>query len=361
MASNDVFRMQVLPAGHGDCLWIDYGNPESPSRILIDAGPTGTYKRVLKKALDAVRGPQPSHDVFLVTHIDADHIGGSLAMLEDPVVAAQFKELWFNGRRHLIESQNMEPYGVEQGERLTQTLQQHASAWNASFGGSALLRPDEGELMRCTIGGATITILTPTKRELAALLTGWDKVLRDAGLIANLEAEAILQKLHSGWEAFGAPNVDLLAKQSVPEDSAPANGSSIALLIDFGGKRLLLGADAHPEVLLAGIRKIQPEGRLAVDVFKLPHHGSAANVTTNLLDAVDAKTVVFSSNGAYFSHPDQIAVARVLVRFKDQGVHLVFNYKTKFNEMWDSSTLREKWNYTAEYGSDEHGSFVGLM
>lgn len=361
MARNNVFRMQVLPAGHGDCLWIDYGNPESPNRILVDAGPTGTYKRVLKKALDAVRGPLPSHDVFLVTHIDADHIGGSLAMLEDPVVAAQFKELWFNGRRHLIESQSLEPYGYEQGERLTATLQQHASAWNASFGGAALFRPDDGNLMRCSIGGAEITILTPTKVELAALLKGWDKVIRDAGLVANDETEALMQKLHGGWEAFGAPNVELLAKQSVPEDSAPANGSSIALLIEFEGKRLLLGADAHPQVLLEGIRRIQPTGRLTIDVFKLPHHGSAANVTTKLLDAIDAKTIVFSSNGAYFSHPDQIAVARVLARFKDQGVHLVFNYRSKFNEMWDSRTLCEKWNYTVEYGSDEHGSFVGLL
>lgn len=360
MADNDVFRMQVLPAGHGDCLWIDYGDPDRPTRVLVDAGPAGTYNRVLKRALEAVRGQQPSHEVFLVTHIDADHIGGSLAMLEDPIVAAQFKEVWFNGRRHLIESQQLEHFGVEQGERLTKTLQQHASAWNASFGGRPLMLPSQGAPMQCDIGGATITVLTPTASELASLLNEWDKVVKGAGLVPNLDADKPVQK-QTGWEALGAPSVAQLAQQSVPEDTAPANGSSIALMITYRGKRLLLGADAHPKVLLEGIRRIQPQGRLKVDVFKLPHHGSAANVTKDLLDAVDAETVVFSSNGAYFSHPDQIAVAKVLSRFKDQGVHLVFNYKTKFNSMWDSPALRQKWRYTTDYGSDNYGSFIGLM
>lgn len=164
-----------------------------------------------------------------------------------------------------------------------------------------------------------------------------------------------------GFEALGIIDVEALAIRPTTEDTAPANGSSISTLIEFKGKRMLLGADAHPSVLLAGIKQLHPEGSLEVDVFKLPHHGSAANVTSDLLDAVNAKTVVLSSNGAYFKHPDQTAVARVLKRYKEQGVHLVFNYKSAFNEMWDSDSLRLKWNYTTEYGVGTEGVTVQLI
>lgn len=359
MADTDVFRMQVLPAGHGDCLWIDYGHPDHPTRILVDAGPPGTYA-TLKKALDAVRGPQPSHDLFLVTHIDADHIGGSLAMLADPDVAAQFKEVWFNGRRHL--RQGLEHYGVAQGEKLTAALLSQQIAWNAAFNDQALFSPADSPLMTHQLGGAVLTVLTPTAKELSVLHKHWDQEVRKAGLALDVKAAKPPKKVKPGWEAYGGlPNVAALADRPTDEDTAPANGSSVALLIEFKGEKLLLGADAHPSVLLAGIRRVQPEGRLRVSVFKVPHHGSAANVTHALLEAIDTKVVVFSSNGAYFEHPDQEAVARVIRRYKDQGVHLVFNYKTKFNSMWNAQALQQQWNYTVSYGTAEHGSFIGLL
>jgi beta-lactamase superfamily II metal-dependent hydrolase len=37
---------------------------------------------------------------------------------------------------------------------------------------------------------------------------------------------------------------------------------------------------------------------LEVDVFKLPHHGSKANVTRELVSRVSAKTYVFSTDGS---------------------------------------------------------------
>lgn len=42
-----MLRMEMLLAGHGDCLWIEYGDPTAPRRVLIDGGATGTYKRAL--------------------------------------------------------------------------------------------------------------------------------------------------------------------------------------------------------------------------------------------------------------------------------------------------------------------------
>ena len=41
-----MFKIRMLPAGYGDCLWIEYGQEEKPFRIHIDAGTLPTYKEV---------------------------------------------------------------------------------------------------------------------------------------------------------------------------------------------------------------------------------------------------------------------------------------------------------------------------
>lgn len=354
-----VFRMHVLAAGHGDCLWVDYGDPDAPTRILVDAGTPGTLKR-LRPALNLVRGSAPSHELFIVTHIDADHIGGALALLEDRVLAGQFKEIWFNGRDHLVQAASLQSLGAVQGERLTAALTAVRARWNTSLGGGPVLMPTNGAPRSLSFGKAQVTVLSPEPAQLADLLPVWDKEVRAAGLLAAKKAaKPVLPP--PGWQSFGALNVVALANTTVAPDGAKANGSSIATLVEFEGRRLLLGADAHPDVLLNGIRRLSPTDPLKVDVWKLPHHGSAANLTPALLNAVEAKTVVFSSSGAYFRHPDQIAVARVIQRCQGSGVHLVFNYKTPHNKMWDSATLKQRWNYTTDYGVGHAGITVKLL
>ena len=44
-----VFSLELLPAKDGECLWIEYGDPANPHRVLIDAGRAGTHKDVLRR------------------------------------------------------------------------------------------------------------------------------------------------------------------------------------------------------------------------------------------------------------------------------------------------------------------------
>jgi beta-lactamase superfamily II metal-dependent hydrolase len=163
------------------------------------------------------------------------------------------------------------------------------------------------------------------------------------------------RRSRTSWQALGASSIRKLAETVIAEDAALANGTSISLLIEYCGKRMLLCGDAHPRGLVEGVRRIQPTGRLNVEILKLPHHGSSGNVTDSLLTALRPNTVVFSSSGAIYGHPDEIAVARVLKAYRQFGVHLVFNYETKFNLRWQSKKLQDEWNYTAEYGPKESG------
>jgi beta-lactamase superfamily II metal-dependent hydrolase len=90
-----------------------------------------------------------------------------------------------------------------------------------------------------------------------------------------------------------------------------------------------------------------------VDVFKLPHHGSRANVTTALLKVVRAKHYVVSTNNAQFGHPDPEALARVICAGGQPTIW--FNYATKRNLSWNDPARRAQYGYSCRFPSEPAG------
>ncbi|MCU6502431.1 MBL fold metallo-hydrolase [Rugamonas sp. A1-17] len=353
-----VFRIHSLYAGHGDCLWIEYGDAESPHRVVVDCGTAGTYA-ALKKVIDSVQGMPGQNELLVITHVDADHIAGALPLLADPKNAKLFKDVWFNGRSHLEPSGGLEPFGAAQGESLSRSLLDNGLPWNSAYGFRSISLEEDGRPKRLNLpGGAVVTILSPSWAKLRAMKYKWDSEVKAAGLDSIADAPEP-QPIPPGFEAFGF-DVDALADFAFDEDGAEANGSSIALLLEYGGKSMLLGADAHPSVLVGALQQIAGEAGLTVDLLKVPHHGSQRNTSKALLDVVRCKVALFSSNGAYYRHPDKEAVARV-IKYSPPGVHLAFNCRTKFNEMWDADELRNDWSYSTTYGVGEEGVSVHLL
>ncbi|WP_288251609.1 MBL fold metallo-hydrolase [uncultured Hydrogenophaga sp.] len=355
---SNIFRMHVLGADHGDCLWIEYGASIAPHRVLIDAGTPGTFER-LKPYLEKVRSNAPSHELLVITHVDDDHIGGCLKVLSDPEISAQFRNIWFNGYDHLAQLAQDESFGAVQGERLTQAVIDRKIPWNVHFGNEAVVRDKDDLPVTVELqGGAKVTVLGPSRAKLEKLLPHWRKVVTDAGLVPGGVSRP--EPESEDEEAFGRIDIEDMARTESKDDTAVANGSSIALLIQYEGRSFLLAADSHPEDLLAGIKAFTGGKRLSVDVFKLPHHGSKGNVTAELLDAVDTNVVVFSSSGARFRHPDKEAVARVIKRYKP-NVKLCFNYESDYTSIWRDATLQKEWGYQVEYGTNDIGISIHLL
>lgn len=46
-----MFRIELLPAAHGDAIWVKYGDPARPRRIVIDGGPASSYEQGLFRRL----------------------------------------------------------------------------------------------------------------------------------------------------------------------------------------------------------------------------------------------------------------------------------------------------------------------
>lgn len=174
-----LFRTRLLPAGHGDCILVEYGPTTKPHRILIDGGTVGTWKH-LKKAVEQLPEDSRKFELFVVTHIDADHIGGALGVLGEGVKGLEFNDIWFNGWRHLT---GLEEQGPVQGEKLTTLLWPLFARWNKAFGGKAIVVPEQGTLPVVTLpGGMKLTLLSPTPEKLQALKPQWEKECAKAGL-----------------------------------------------------------------------------------------------------------------------------------------------------------------------------------
>jgi hypothetical protein len=354
-------RIDMLPARQGDCLWIEYGDPQQPHRLLIDGGTTGTYEE-LRRRLLALPADQRSFELLIVTHVDSDHIGGVLELLSQTDSPVSFGDIWFNGWRHLPGS-GFEEFGPVQGEKLTRRLERPDLPWNERFEAHPVVILDADPLpTRVLPGGMELTLLSPETEQLVALRPVWEEACKEAGLDPS-HTPAPPEEVPAGFEVFGPPDVETLASAPFDGDDSEANGSSIAILAEFDGKRMLLAGDAYADVLLESIQRLVGPGeddRLELDAFKLPHHGSKANVNRTILDRIKCARYLFSTNGAYHRHPDREAVARV-IKFGGPDPELVFNYRTEFNRIWDSTLLMEQHHYRVSYpGTGEEGQAIDL-
>lgn len=71
---------------------------------------------------------------------------------------------------------------------------------------------------------------------------------------------------------FLAAKVEDWADTVFKEDKAEPNGSSIAFIAEYEGKRVLFGADAHPSVLMESLQRAPLKAdALPLSAFKLPH------------------------------------------------------------------------------------------
>ena len=351
-----MLRIEMLPARHGDCIFIEYGSAKKPYRMLIDAGPAPTYKNLRERILAIPEGKR-HFELFVITHIDADHIEGVVRLLQDKKLKITYGDIWFNGWKHLKRTKK-EVLGGPQGEYLTSLILKQNLPWNEAFGGESVVVPDEGPLPVHELkGGMKLTLLSPMWEQLEKLRPKWKKEVEAAGLVPG-KAKMALEKLATVKNlqpilGEAVVNVQKLGGLPFKQDTAPANGSSIGFLAECDGVRGIFSGDAYPNVLAASLRRLlgNSKKKLALDFFKLPHHGSRSNVSPELIEMITCKQYIFSSNGDKFRHPDEESVARVIMHDKTSPL-LWFNYTTEFNKMWNNKTLLTKHKYKVQYPPD---------
>jgi beta-lactamase superfamily II metal-dependent hydrolase len=350
-----MFQIEMLPAREGDCLLLTYGQQGHERRVLIDGGRAATYDD-LKTRLSRLTDREREFELLIVTHVDRDHIEGALKLLEDKSRPVEFRDIWFNGFDHL-QNVKLETFGAVQGEKLTTAIITQRLPWNKRFGGRAVeidpaFTPVELE------GGLKLTVLSPNRKKLEALIPQWIKECEDAELIPGARPVPP-PETPAGFEAFGARvNIETLAAEKFEYDNSKANGSSIALLAEYDGKRVLLAGDAHADLLEDSLQSLAASGggRLRLDAMKVSHHGSAHNTSQRVLDLITCTTYLVSTNGSTFRHPDKTAIAR-LISFGGAAKEIVFNYNTNETLVWNNRTWMRKHGYMTRYPSANENGF----
>jgi len=290
-------RLRVVQASFGDCLILEYDLDGLKHHILIDGGPEEIYREHLKPQLQEISRQNGRLDLMVLSHVDEDHVAGLVDLMSDlaqePYIPID--RLWFNSFRTAVggddfmmaafastaaegrpHSSLYQPaFSIAQGEDLWKAAMIFKIPINSGFTeelvhlGTAP-RPVEME-------GIRLWVLGPSQKNMERYRREWLKWYeknkhKPLGTAALREARKV--------------------------DTSFSNLSSILLLAEAGGRRILLTGDGRGEDVLMGLEKtgfLHGSKPFHVNVFKVPHHGSERNASQELFERVPADIYVISA------------------------------------------------------------------
>ena len=351
-----MYNIHLLPASFGDSILIEYGKANDPHYILIDGGPYFVYDEIMD-ALKEVAPELKTIDLLVVTHIDIDHIDGIVKLLNSDELPFGIKDIWFNGWEQLPESDVL---GGIQGEYLGELIKSKDIPHNLAFEGKPIAIDELEDVIEFDTG-LKLTLLSPNKKALSKLRDEWEKTVREAGLEMS-DTVAILEKLREDHryedeeeeeDILGDMDIEELAARDPRGDKSAANGSSIAFIAEYEGKRCLFAGDAHSDKLKDALEErmlLDTNGKLKLDVWKLAHHGSRKSTLDYLMEMIDCKRFLISSDGKRYHHPDAETLAK-LIKINGPELEFHFNHRSAFAEKWEDPDLEKEFKYKPFYPS----------
>jgi len=344
------FTLDVRRARKGDCLILHYGSPEDPGLALIDGGPPSVYQPHLKPRLAEIRrmrgldpdAPLPI-DMLMVSHIDDDHICGVLELTKELVEARnaqqplplKIKSVWHNTFDDIIGNNAKEllasvtsQFGAASvsGEVDTEGLNPDAAKVLASV--------DQGFRLRDDSKALSLRINPQLKGQLVLAKAKAKKIDMGKGLsftiVGPMNDEVVaLQKAHDDFLKKKKTKKGEASLAAFTDTSVP-NLSSLVVLAEVGGKRILLTGDARGDKVLEGLElvgllKKDGKSKIHVDVLKCPHHGSNRNIDPIFFRRIPADHYVFSGNGQH-GNPERDTLQMLLDERGDEKytIHLTY-------------------------------------
>lgn len=352
-----LFTLEAVFAKNGDALLIHHGTAADPHLVLVDGGPATVWSQYLRPRLEAIRSARGLEredslplDLAMVSHIDADHITGILDLYDVELAAAEARRplpfavrtLWHNSFEHLMGPDHAEIAAVLDG---TEPAPSDAAVLASVGQGVALRRAHErlatggfdttredlvvaGDVADDFDDGLTLRVLCPSRDRIEALRVVW---LR--------ELEALRRKQKTA------------AQVAAMEDCSPSNLSSIVVLAQLDGRRMLLTGDARGDDIVAGLgqARLEPagaealgrDGRFEVDLLKLPHHGSSRTVDVDFFRTVVADHYVISADGRD-DNPDVETLAMLATARGEEEYTLHFTFPQAAVEPEPNPTRRAR-------------------
>ena len=368
----------MYPANEGDAFLVSFDS--GSTNIIIDMGLQKTYTDYIKPDLVDLKSHGQSVDLLVVTHVDNDHIVGAVNFIKengakDEII--EVKEVWHNSYRHLqfskqdkpldqeekstlkqIGSQNriltkqsgLQDIKIEEGITLAGLLYGYDYSWNEKFDGKAVLK--QRNVIEIS-SDLTIRIISPNTKKLDVLAAKWKAILESEKYNFTLNDDEIFDDAFEQYmrmPEFFSETKDIArneGKLSFDElvnlqgnDRSSTNGSSIAFIMEYSGKKLLFLGDAHEDVIYDELASLKYTGyALDFEIVKVSHHGSNNNISNRLLELVSSKRFLISTNGRH-SHPSLGAIAKIIA--SGQETEIITNYAHDKLESFKSTLAKNQ-------------------
>jgi len=368
----------MYPARDGDAFLIR-DNATKPTAILIDGGYASTFQGDISPDLAHLAQLGYSLDLVVATHIDADHISGLLAFFklngnsQSPKIIP-IKDIWHNSLRslrfstvpdddtssdekELLEEIRRRGYpmpadpmaepveiSARQGSSLAALLLGGSYRWN-NGNGTRSINSNNNSLFDSG-SGLRIRVIGPPVARLEKLHRWWIAELRQLGFTGRIAAthafddafeflcasEDLRVGLRVEPTALCASEGQQLDETYLSDDST-TNGSSIALIVNFGPSRMLFLGDSVAEDIEAELLALPNHNfPMIFDAIKLSHHGSLHNTSPALLKLIDSPVFLISSNGEHHNHPHLEVLKEIVDRPSGFQRHIHFNYATSASQ-----------------------------
>ncbi|MDR7052904.1 hypothetical protein J2W70_000248 [Pseudomonas koreensis] len=360
-------KLRMYPAGNGDAFLIS----ASGANVLIDAGYAQTFDDyIARDLLDLVnRGEQL--DLVIASHIDSDHISGLIRLLSlngsiSAPQIAPIRDIWHNSLRsltteHLTKMSDSDrdilnalcrrghpspvkapgadfgEISARQGSSLASLIHEGGYRWNFNDG-TASIATERTSVH--SLPGGSVRVIGPTQERLDGFLKWWKRRLRQMGYTGAVGPGEVID---DAFELFCEHSPEATSPSSVSlsagghkslgdvyeSDPSMTNGSSITAIVELGGIRVLMLADAWAEDVVNALQVLKSQGcSMMFDAVKVSHHGSLRNTSPELLELIDAPVYFVSTNGVGHGHPDFEVLAAIVDRPADFSRTIFLNYAT---------------------------------